>query len=338
MNTIAPRYRHAVEVAAGTRHVVACVDRSEQAAGVISHAIAIGGALGAPITVLQVLEAGPESRTRPDPIDCDLRRREARALLGKLVQSLASTTSIVDIQLETGPVADTIARFVDANQENLLVLGKRSADDRGRNCISGTVHDVLERTPDSVLLIPAYASGSRHGYRRIVVPLDGSPWAESAVPLAVRIALTSGAELVLAHVTPVPELTEPRPLEPSDLELRRRVVERNELVARDYLERLRRQLGAKDVAARIVLKRGDNVRRMLTRIVSAEDADLIVMSARGHGNREHADVRYGSTASYVMTHAPVPVLVSRPRMTIPSAEATLIASQLPNRMPGHRSA
>ena len=338
MNHVSPIRRHSDPVVVETRHVVACVDRSEQAAKVVSHAIAIGEALAAPVTVLQVLETGPGAITRHDPVDWDLRRREARALLDDLVRSQPNMANVAGIQLATGPVADAIVRFVDQNRENLLVLGTRGTDELGRHCISGTVHDVLEHTPDSFLLVPADAATSPPSYRRIVVPLDGSPWAESAVPLAVRLALAGDAELVLAHVVPTPELTESRPLEATDLELRQRIIERNELAAHDYLERLRRQLRARNVAARILLKRGDNARRTLVRIVSAEDADLVVISARGHGNCRHADVRYGSTASYLMTNAQVPVLVSRPRMPTASAEAALIASPRPMRMPGSMQA
>jgi nucleotide-binding universal stress UspA family protein len=39
-------------------------------------------------------------------------------------------------------------------------------------------------------------------YRTLVVPLDGSPFAEHALPLALGIARQAGARLVLARVRP----------------------------------------------------------------------------------------------------------------------------------------
>src|SRR5688572_29840888 len=37
-------------------------------------------------------------------------------------------------------------------------------------------------------------------YRKIILPLDGSGWAEAAVPHAARIAKNNEAELILVHV------------------------------------------------------------------------------------------------------------------------------------------
>jgi K+-sensing histidine kinase KdpD len=81
--------------------------------------------------------------------------------------------------------------------------------------MGATVHKVLMQTPAG----PARtgrgpASGAP--YRRVVVPLDGSRWAESVLPLAVRLAKASEAELLLVHVVPTPEMIEARPLEVED--------------------------------------------------------------------------------------------------------------------------
>jgi nucleotide-binding universal stress UspA family protein len=135
------------------------------------------------------------------------------------------------------------------------------------------------------------------------------------------------------HIVPVPELTEPRPLEPDDIELRSRVIERNELTARDYLDRIRKQLSARELRVRVIMTRCDNVCTTLAQIVAAEAADLVIMCARGHGSCQHSDVRYGSVASYLMTHVTMPVLIARPDTTMPKPETALIASPQFSRMP-----
>ena len=78
--------RDSAEKSVGTPHVVACVDHSENAAKVIPHAYAIAEALGVPVTLLQVLEAKPTHSIRPDPIEWDLRRHEARSMLRHLAE------------------------------------------------------------------------------------------------------------------------------------------------------------------------------------------------------------------------------------------------------------
>ena len=324
---------HSAAKQAGIRQVVACVDNSENAAQIIPHAYAIAEALGVPVTLLQVLEAKPTQQSRPDPIEWDLRRREARSMLRELANCSESSAEVADIQLAEGLIADEIIRFMNGHRDRLLVLGTQGEHVAGRHCIGGTVHNVLDRATDSVLLVPTSAIATRPGFDRIIVPLDGSPWAESVMPLAVRVAQTTDAELVLVHVVPAPELTEPRPLEPEDMELRCRVIERNERTAHDYLDRLRRQLSAQGLHVRVVMKRGDNVCTTLAEIVAAEAADLVIMSARGHGSSQHSDVRYGNVASYLMTHATMPVLIARPHTAMRDPQDTLIASRQFSRMP-----
>jgi nucleotide-binding universal stress UspA family protein len=329
---------HSAAKPAGTSHVVACVDHSENAAKLIPHAYAIAEALGVPVTLLQVLEATPTQQSRPDPIEWDLRRHEARSMLRELADDPKSSAEVAGIQLAEGQIADEIIRFTNGYRDRLLVLGTQGENIAGRHCIGGTVHNVLDRATDSVLLVPTSANVAHPSYDRIIVPLDGSPWAESVMPLAVRVAQATDAELVLVHVVPAPELTEPRPLEPEDMDLRCRVIERNERTAHDYLDRLRRQLSSQGLHVRVVMKRGDNVCTALAQIVATEGADLIIMSARGHGSCQHDDVRYGNVTSYLMTHAAMPVLIARPHTAMQNPEAALVANQHFSRMPAVRLA
>lgn len=307
-----PFQRHAEPLRPGF-HVTACVDPSGLAA-VVPHARAIAEALDASLTLLHVVEAWPAGEMRPDPIEWDLRRHEARRALGRLASSgqqpLAGTSA--EVALAEGPTADEICRYSAKGGEGLIVLGTRGRGGERHNRIGGTAHNVLNRAPGSILLVPVEAGAGSPGYRRIVVPVDGSCWAESVLPLAVRIAKAHDAELVLAHVVPAPELTGTRPFEPEDLQLRLRVIERNERAARDYLERIRARLADMGLRVRVLSLRGDDVRIALAGLIEAEGADLVVLSARGHGSSRHGDMRYGSVASYLIAHAAVPLLIVQP--------------------------
>ncbi len=314
-------------------HVVVCVDCSDHADKVLPHAYAIAGALGMQVTLLQVLEAKPARAARPDPIEWDLRRHEARSVLRGMAVHPEPSCVAANIHLAEGLVADEIIRFTSGKCDSLLVMGTQSEPGSGRQCLGGTVHNVLDRATDSVLLVPDGPSTRTSRYQRIIVPLDGSPWSESIMPLAVRVARATGAELILAHVVPAPELTETHPLEPEDLELRRRVLARNELTARYYLDRLCRHVTTQGPRVRVVLKHGDNVCTSLARMVAAEAADLVIMSARGHSNCCHDDVRYGHVSSYVMSHATIPVLVIRPKTALIDVDPVLIADHAFGRTP-----
>lgn len=317
---------------AGTCHVVACLDRSEHAAGIVSHAFAIAHALELPVTLLQVLEAQSPKEARPDPIEWDLRRHEARRLLGGLAAAPKPSARIAEVKLAEGATAEEICRFTCGQPDCLLVLGTQGENGSKQKGLGGTAHHVLDRAPGSILLVPiATSAAPAPTYRRILVPMDGSTWAESVIPLAARLAKSTQAELILAHVVPTPELTETRPLEPRDLELRRNVVERNEQTARTYLDHVRSYIAAMGLAVRVVSMRGEDVRSALAGLIRSEAADLVVLSASGHGGRHHADVPYGSVTAYLMTHSAAPMLIVRQSVTAPEplAVTNIQSSRLP---------
>ena len=113
------------------------------------------------------------------------------------------------------------------------------------DALSSTARKLVEAVPGSLLLVPADGDrrdGCAARYRRIMVPLDGSARAESVLPIATRLAKAHEAELLIAHVTPAPELTKVGPLTAQDLELEQRVIARNERVARSYLDQIRARL------------------------------------------------------------------------------------------------
>ena len=121
-------------------------------------------------------------------------------------------------------------------------------------------------------------------YERTLVPLDASPQAEHALPLAVRLAREHGSEMILIHVVPVPELIKPEPLNDEERELERRLIERNTRVAERYLGRLSDQLSHEGVRVRTVLTH-DDVRLELMRSIEREQPDLIVLSGHGRSGR-----------------------------------------------------
>jgi nucleotide-binding universal stress UspA family protein len=137
-------------------------------------------------------------------------------------------------------------------------------------------------------------------YRSILVPLDGSPFGEHALPLALSLARRAGAHLHFAHVhmAPTPSLTEA-----ADAELRA-----NE---RLYLDGLVQRLRAHwDVPITTILLDGP-IAQALDEYAGACEADLIVMTTHGRG----ALTRFwlGSVADTLMRRVPMPVLLIRPQ-------------------------
>lgn len=138
-------------------------------------------------------------------------------------------------------------------------------------------------------------------FKRLLVPLDGSPLAEQAVGQAAAIARASRAdvELVLVH-QPLPFAgfndTPWSAAQPN---------------AEDaYLVRIVRELASgASVAATAMVLRGETVEMICGRARDI-DADLIVMTSHGRTGLSRAWL--GSVADGVLRRSAIPVLVLRP--------------------------
>jgi nucleotide-binding universal stress UspA family protein len=282
--------------------VVACLDGSESSHKIVSHAAVIARALKRPLTLLRVLEVPRNGDIRPDPVEWDIERRRVREQIGRLVDGQDIEAIIVE-----GRPAEQIGIWVRRQEPRLVAIGTNgeSSLDGG---LGDTARRLVEEVSGAMLLVPPTAPPAPEaGYRRVLVPLDGSCRAESVLPLAASLARQEEAELILVHVVPLAELTEIGPLSDEDLAMRDRIAERNERVARRYLDRLRAQLADQGVAARIFILRGNDIREALVRLMAEETADLVVLSAQGRTGRN--DVACGSVASYLVSHAAGPLLL-----------------------------
>jgi nucleotide-binding universal stress UspA family protein len=144
-------------------------------------------------------------------------------------------------------------------------------------------------------------------YRLVLVPLDGSAFAEQALPLATEIARRTGAMLQLALVHhPVPALATALevPQIESQLDQEGRMNESNYLSG--VVERVR---STANVAVTSALLDGP-VAEALEEQVSEAGADLVVMTTHGRGALSRFWL--GSVADHLMRHVHVPVLLIRP--------------------------
>jgi nucleotide-binding universal stress UspA family protein len=144
-------------------------------------------------------------------------------------------------------------------------------------------------------------------FRHILVPLDGSRFAEHALPRAFSLAARHEAVLELASVA-VPYGGFPPPVGlPAD-----ELMESARARAAEYLEDAGnrvRAAGFEGTIVRTVIPAG-NVVRLLSRHVVENHVDLTVMTTHGRGPLGRAWL--GSTADGLIRRATVPLLLVRP--------------------------
>lgn len=308
------------EQATSVRHVTACVDGSAMDRGVLQHAAALAVAMQVPLTVLHVVE--PDQRSAPpDPIDWDVRRREAEAYVREAAAGLRAAAAIeARVELRQGCAAEQIRQWGLGHEGDVMVFCRHGEHGpEGRWSLSSTARKLVEGTPGSLLVVPsqAVAAGVTPHYGRIMVLLDGSLVAESAIPSAVGLAREHRAELIVAHIVPGPQLTQIGPPSEQDLDIEQQVIDRNQSVARAYLQRIRSDLYDTGLDVRVIVRDGGDVRERLEELVSEQRIDLMVLSS--HGRTGPRDTACGSVAAYLLTHVPVPLLILRERSRTDSA-------------------
>lgn len=143
-------------------------------------------------------------------------------------------------------------------------------------------------------------------YRSILVPLDGSSFAEHALPFAMAIARRAGAELLLVTVsTPLAEAYV-EGLYFSTLELEQELTARHQAYLNSVANRIKAQ---GDFKIRCEVRHGE-VAATLASMVETGEADLAILATHGRGAMGR--FWFGSVADEMIRQTHVPLLLVRP--------------------------
>lgn len=144
-----------------------------------------------------------------DPTDAQVRAvEEAEAYLAGLAARLAERGLAVETATPYGDAVQEILLEIDLRRADLVVMATHGRSGLGRWVYGSVAAGVLARSPVPVLLVrawqPSLAAPPIAKQPRLLVPLDGSEFAEEALPVAVRLAERLGGSLVLVQAVPVP--------------------------------------------------------------------------------------------------------------------------------------
>jgi nucleotide-binding universal stress UspA family protein len=144
-------------------------------------------------------------------------------------------------------------------------------------------------------------------YKKILVPLDGSPLAEAVLPHAQALAKSEGAEIVLLRVavTPDPNFFHRDPAEG------RQITDAIEEEALDYMKTEVAKLqneGAKVTA----ITRDGTIPDTILEVAEETHADVIAMST--HGRAGFQRWLMGSVAEDVVHDSHIPVMLVHPSL------------------------
>lgn len=138
----------------------------------------------------------------------------------------------------------------------------------------------------------------------ILVPLDGSTFAEAALPIALRLARDTKATLALVAV-----------VEPEWVQLEQWSTDSLRVELEQYLSEVGRRLADLSAQPESIAVVDGPVARTLEHYATAERVRFIVMSTHGRGAVHRAWL--GSVADHVVRHVEIPLVVVRPVESVP---------------------
>ncbi|MCU0704195.1 MAG: universal stress protein [Fimbriiglobus sp.] len=213
-------------------------------------------------------------------------------------------------------VGEAVCGYAAQTSPDLMVITTHGRGPLSRWWFGSVATDVVRRCPVPLLLVrPAEETVDLTHLptiRRILLPLDGSPWGEQVIRPAVTLGQLFGVEYRLLRVVP-PVLTSggvwPSPLVPG-----RSVAEQLQAEADGYLVSLAHRIPA---LGRATLRSTADWPPAGAILADAEASgvDLIALTTHGRGGIER--LLLGSVADKVVRGTTRPVLLCRP----PSAEA-----------------
>jgi len=307
------------------KHILVPLDGSSLAERVLPHAVAVGKALDARVTLLRAVErepAGSGSRA-VDPLNWQMRKSEAEAYIDEIAERLRETGLDVDVVLAEGRAAGRIIDFVKEEGVHLIVISSHGDSGLSAWNISSVVQKVILRAYTPTLIIRAYqpVTGDLSGlrYRRLLVPLDGSKRAECTLPWASGLASYHDGKVLLAHVVNRPQVPRRAPLTDEESELVDRLTELNRAKGEAYLEELRDRLDM-DVEGRLLVS--EDTAMALHEVADDDEVDLVLIAAHGYSGKKTWP--YGSIALNLIAYGSKPLLIVQ---DVPAEEAEMTAAE-----------
>jgi len=228
------------------------------------------------------------------------------AYLRETAERLRPSGIEVETETAVGDAAREILRAAQSPGVAFMVIATHGRGTLGRWMLGSVADKVMRLAACPTLLVPPRAMVDESPrLRRLLVPLDGSELAETALPIAGELARATGATLSLVTVTPfltrvldwggeyIPEIPA------LETEMADRAMER--------LGALRAKVPA-GVQVETEVLRGTAAAE-LEAYANRQRTDLTIMSTHGRGGISRAMI--GSTAERLV-HAGIPLLLVRP--------------------------
>ena len=237
---------------------------------------------------------------------------EAEAYLQAVAQGLATRGLTANLSTPRGDVADQIVAESDERSAGMIIMATHGRDGLARLFSGSVAEEVLHKTHRPVMFVRAgddLTVGTPFpAHPRVLVPLDGSPFAETALELGHDLARLLEGELVLLSV-----ITPPPPPALSELSFAAAPYvdfdqEEAQRESQSYLERVGAQYGIDQARVQASVQIGGTAEGIVEAIRDL-GASLVVMAT--HARAGFDRLIFGSTATETLHEITVPLVLLR---------------------------
>jgi nucleotide-binding universal stress UspA family protein len=277
------------------RKILVAVDRSESGRNALYQAFKLANEEKCWITVTSVVPPyeGEIELVGVKDIRAAL-RKPCEDALAEIDKIAATERMLVKTVCEEGEVHERIVDLADAENCDVIVMGRRGLRSIERALIVSVTARVIGHTQRDVLVVP---NGTVVGWKKIVLATDGSKHSAKSMERAISFAKSYGGELRAISVVDVPsEFYAEAPQAVEDLVRK----------AQGYVADVKKHADAAGVKAETFVGEAE-AHDAITKLAKEENADMIVIGS--HGRTGLRRLLMGSVAEKVIGYAPCPVLV-----------------------------
>lgn len=293
-----------------SRAIIAATDFSAPSRHAAQRAALLARASGASMTLTHIVGGSALEDLRrwlaDDSQAAGAMELDARQRLQELAAELGRSQGIdVLTHLDIGHPVEQVVRHADDVDAGLLVTGTRGAGFFRGVVVGSTAERIAKRSSRPVLMVRQLP---HEPYRRILVPVDFSPWSRSAIELARHVA--PQASLVLMHAVELPFEGKMRLAGVADDTVARyRDAARRE--AQQRLHELAADSGLGADRLRLSTPGGADPWMLIVQEEQEHDCDLVVIGRQGR----HAvdEFLLGSTTRMVISEGAADVVVASRR-------------------------
>ncbi|HEY8852637.1 MAG TPA: universal stress protein [Gemmatimonadaceae bacterium] len=237
------------------------------------------------------------------------RDRALSELYALAAECRSASNADITVDLHAGPVPEVLEAYARRNEVDLIVISTHARSGIARLSLGSVTDSLIRHTTIPVLVVkpPTSYLNPRviEGFRRIVVPLDGSTLAEQILPRVLTLAKLEEADIILLNVLLPHSYSQKEIIDPS-----LPWWEKDISVAQTYLFRIAGKLRGEGVPVTTDIVIGENVAGAIGDFASRERAGLIAIATHGRGGV--ARMLRGSVADAVMHSSRLSMLVFKP--------------------------